>query len=82
MKKTFKYYKDLYEDEDKRANEVKDIMHEMYENQSKGENTIYQDTVDVADDFIPEEQEGGLVLGENDDYYDERGDELEIDDNY
>ena len=81
-KRVFKYYKDLYEDEDKRANEVKDIMHEMYENQSKGENTIYQDTVDVADDFIPEEQEGGLVLGENDDYYDERGDELEIDDNY
>lgn len=81
-KRVFKYYKDLYEDEDKRANEVKDIMHEMYEKQSQDGNTVYQETVDVENDFIPEDQEGGLFIGENDDYYDEQGQELEIDDNY
>ena len=81
-KRVFKYYKDLYEDEDKRANEVKDIMHEMYEKQSQDGNTVYQETVDVENDFIPEDQEGGLFIGENDDYYDEQGQELEIDDIY
>ena len=81
-KRVFKYYKDLYEDEDKRADEVKDIMHKMYEKQSEEGNVVYKEAVNVDDDFIPEEQEGGLLLGENDDYYDEQGEELEIDDNY
>ena len=81
-KRVFKYYKELYADEEKRAEEVKDIMQKMYEKQSEGIDSTYQEHVNIDENYEEEENEGGLFHMENDDYYDENGEELEIDDNY
>ena len=76
-KRVFKYYKDLYDDEDSRANEVKDMMRKMYEHEEQDPQIGFHDQVNIDDDFSPEQNEGPLGILEEDDYVDAQGNLLE-----
>lgn len=76
-KRVFKYYKDLYDDEDSRANEVKDMMRKMYEHEEEDPHIGFQEQVDVNDDFLPEQHEGPLGVLEDDEYMDPHGNVLD-----
>ena len=73
-KRVFKYYKNLYESEDARANEVKDMLHEIYEHE--GPNIAFQTTMDMGENYPQEEEEGRMFHQDNDDCYDEYGEEV------
>ena len=81
-KRVFKYYKDLYEDEDSRANEVKDMMRKMYEQENEDPQMAFQENVDIGDDYQPEQQEGPLGVMEDDELIDAYGNEVDMSEMY
>ena len=81
-KRVFKYYKELYSEENTRAENVKKIMREMYDYQNET-NTMTSDIIgDVNNLFQEEETEGPIMMHQDDEYINEYGEEVDIDDNY
>ena len=81
-KRVFKYYKELYSEENTRAENVKKIMREMYAYQNET-NTMTSDIIgDVNNLFQEEETEGPIMMHQDDEYINEYGEEVDIDDNY
>ena len=75
-KQVFKYYKDSYEDEEKRANEVKNTMMNMYNEENS---RLFHDNImemDEDEQILHEEQDN-LIYEEEDDRINEEGELIE-----